>query len=78
MAVPAKKVNKQAAMTYTGLVGAFVLFALVGGYLAATTSGSWQTPFSWHPFLMTCGMISMMGVGALTKKLGGYENTKVR
>jgi hypothetical protein len=27
---------------------------------------------------MTCGMVTSMGVGALTKKLGGYENTKVR
>jgi hypothetical protein len=27
---------------------------------------------------MTCGMVGSAGIGALTKKLGGYTNTKVR
>lgn len=39
-------------------------------------AGEWRF-FSWHPLLMTVGMVGCMGVGAVTKKLGGYENTKV-
>ena len=30
-----------------------------------------------HPFLMTVGFVGFMGVGAVTKKLGGYTNTKL-
>ena len=45
--------------------------------MAATVGGGWKSPFSWHPFLMTAGMVSFMGIGAMTKKLGGYDNTKV-
>lgn len=40
-------------------------------------TGKWRF-FSWHPFLMTIGMIGVMGISAATKKLGGYTNTKVR
>jgi Eukaryotic cytochrome b561 len=47
------------------------------GYLAATRpNGRWRNPFSWHPFLMTVGMVGCMGCAAVTKKMGGYQNTK--
>lgn len=36
----------------------------------------WRS-FSWHPMLMTCGMVGMIGAASVTKKLGGYTNTKV-
>lgn len=39
-------------------------------------TGKWRF-FSWHPLLMTIGMVGLMGIGAITKKLGGYTNTKV-
>jgi hypothetical protein len=70
--------GKPSPMTYVSIVGSLVLFGLAGGYMVATQpSGGWQQPFSWHPFLMTVGMVSFMGIGAMTKKLGGYDNTKV-
>ena len=40
--------------------------------------GAGWRAFSWHPMLMTCGMVGMVGSAAVTKKLGGYTNTKVR
>lgn len=33
--------------------------------------------FSWHPFFMTTGFISLAGNAALIKKIGGYKNTKM-
>ena len=54
-----------------------VLFSVAMGYMAGIQPvGEWRF-FSWHPFLMTLGMVGFMGVGAVTKKLGGYDNTKV-
>ena len=32
--------------------------------------------FSFHPFFMTAGFITLAGNAALIKKIGGYENTK--
>mmetsp|Transcript_23805 Transcript_23805/g.33290 ORF Transcript_23805/g.33290 Transcript_23805/m.33290 type:complete len:201 (-) Transcript_23805:443-1045(-) len=62
---------------YGGMVAIFVLFSLGAGYKVATLStGAW-TQFSWHPFLMTSGMVGMMGISAITKKRGGYLNTKM-
>jgi hypothetical protein len=54
------------------------VYSLIAGYYAGTKgfTSDW-TYFSWHPFLMTSGMVGMVGTGAMTKKLGGYENTKV-
>ena len=47
------------------------------GYMAGIQPiGEWRF-FSWHPFLMTAGMVGMAGIGAVTKKMGGYDNTKV-
>lgn len=55
----------------------FFLYSLAVGYYAAIRpSGQWRNPFSWHPFLMTAGMIGCMGIATITKKLGGYTNTK--
>jgi hypothetical protein len=69
--------NKPSSGTYNALVVAFLLYSVIVGYYAATRpSGIFQTPFSWHPLLMTCGMIGCMGIAALTKKMGGYTNTK--
>jgi hypothetical protein len=55
----------------TLLTLAFLVYALGAGYHAATRpNGQWRSPFSWHPFLMTFGMIGCMGIAAVTKKLG--------
>lgn len=64
---------------YTALFSVLMLSSLGGGYLAALQpSGTGWRFFSWHPFLMSVGMIGFGGIGAITKKLGGYKNTKVR
>ena len=58
-------------------IAIFAIYSLGVGYYAATRpSGQWRSPFSWHPFLMTVGMIGCMGIAAITKKMGGYTNTK--
>ena len=63
---------------HKALVGAFVAFTAIAGYMAATQpSGAGWRLFSWHPFLMVSGFVGMMGSAAVTKKLGGYKNTKV-
>lgn len=54
----------------------FVLYSVGLGYYVARPGGQWKNPFSWHPFLMTVGMIGCFGVATITKKLGGYVNTK--
>ena len=62
--------------THKNLVAAFLAFTAIMGYMAATSGGGWSF-FSYHPFLMVTGFIGMMGSAAVTKKLGGYTNTKV-
>jgi hypothetical protein len=63
---------------YTFLVATFLAYSIgVGYYVSTRPRGKWRSPFSYHPFLMTIGMIGMMGIGAITKKLGGYTNTKM-
>jgi hypothetical protein len=63
---------------YQTLVGTFVLYALIVGYtVAVQPSGAGWRFFSWHPFLMILGFVAMMGTSAVTKKLGGYKNTKL-
>jgi hypothetical protein len=61
------------------LFAALAIVSLGCGYMAATQppDAGWRF-FSWHPFLMTTGMVGLTGVSAVTKKLGGYTNTKVR
>ena len=69
--------QKPSDMQYWTLVVILVAFSLVGGYTAGIQpAGEWRF-FSWHPFLMTSGMVALAGVGAVTKKMGGYANTKV-
>jgi hypothetical protein len=59
------------------LVLAFLVYSLGVGYYAATRpNGSFRSPFSWHPLLMICGLVGCTGIAAITKKLGGYTNTK--
>ncbi len=65
-------------MQYNSLVGAYILYTLIVGYtVAVQPSGAGWRFFSWHPFLMVTGFIGMMGISAITKKLGGYKNTKI-
>ncbi len=60
------------------LIGALFAFTVIVGLTVATQpSGAGWRFFSWHPFLMVSGFIGMMGSAAITKKLGGYANTKV-
>jgi hypothetical protein len=63
---------------YELLVAAFAIFAVAGGYIAGIQPINQWRFFSWHPFLMTTGMVGLAGIGAITKKLGGYTNTKVQ
>jgi hypothetical protein len=54
-----------------------MIYSLIGGYFAGIQPiGQWRL-FSFHPMLMTIGMIGHFGIAAITKKLGGYTNTKV-
>jgi hypothetical protein len=70
--------SKPSILRYQTTVAALVIFSLAGGYYAGTAArGEWSF-FAWHPMLMTCGMVGLAGIGAMTKKLGGYNNTKVR
>lgn len=63
---------------YRLLVLTFLVYSIYAGWYASTRpKGKWKSPFSWHPFLMTTGMTGSMGIAAITKKLGGYTNTKL-
>jgi hypothetical protein len=69
--------SKPSPTQYAILVSALLAFSVGGGYFAGSQpAGTWRY-FSWHPFLMTCGMVGFAGIGAVTKKLGGYSNTKI-
>ena len=48
----------------------------LGYYAGIQPITKWRF-FSWHPLLLTLGMIAIPGIGAVTKKMGGYTNTKV-
>lgn len=63
---------------YVALLALLSGHSLFGGYYAATRpEGAGWRFFSWHPMLMMVGMVGMMGAAALTKKRGGYKNTKL-
>mmetsp|Transcript_10193 Transcript_10193/g.27952 ORF Transcript_10193/g.27952 Transcript_10193/m.27952 type:complete len:194 (-) Transcript_10193:2258-2839(-) len=68
--------NKPSAQKYNLLCAAYVAYGLGVGYYAGMQPINEWRYFSWHPFLMTSGMVMMMGIAAMTKKLGGYSNTK--
>lgn len=60
------------------LVSCFIVFTIAQGYMASVMPwGAGWRYFSWHPFLMTTGFVGMMGSAVVTKKLGGYTNTKL-
>jgi len=61
-----------------GIIAAYILYGLGCGYMAATQpiGAGWRL-FSYHPFLMTLGMITCLGSASIIKKLGGYYNTKM-
>jgi hypothetical protein len=57
---------------------AFALYTLIVGRMISTQpEGAKWSFFSWHPFLMVTGFIGLMGISSVTKKLGGYTNTKL-
>eukprot|EP00565_Helicotheca_tamesis_P009630 CAMPEP_0185729780 /NCGR_PEP_ID=MMETSP1171-20130828/7238_1 /TAXON_ID=374046 /ORGANISM="Helicotheca tamensis, Strain CCMP826" /LENGTH=187 /DNA_ID=CAMNT_0028398695 /DNA_START=105 /DNA_END=668 /DNA_ORIENTATION=- len=63
---------------YTITLLCVVIFSLASGYMAATRpEGAGWRYFSYHPFLMISGFVGMMTSSAITKKLGGYTNTKL-
>ena len=70
--------NKPSETSYRLIVITFLAYSLFAGwYISTRPKGKWKSPFSWHPFLMTLGMTGSMGIAAVTKKLGGYTNTKI-
>lgn len=74
----APKMGPISSGKYASLVALLSGHALFGGYYAATRpEGAGWRFFSWHPMLMMTGMVGMMGAAALTKKRGGYANTKL-
>lgn len=59
------------------LLTSYIVFSLGAGYMAGVQpSGAGWRDFSWHPFLMTCAFVGAFGAAAVTKKRGGYTNTK--
>ena len=70
--------NIKMSWRYRVLIASFIIHSAVMGWYVSSRpgNGKWTSPFSWHPFLMTFGMVGSMGMGAITKKLGGYANTK--
>jgi hypothetical protein len=62
---------------YTTLCICLVLYSIIAGYMAGIQPINKFRYFSYHPLLMTLGMIGSMSIGTITKKLGGYANTKV-
>ncbi len=75
---PNNSANMVQSSNYRAHVGLTLVFALFAGYKAAVQpEGAGWRFFSYHPFLMVFGFVGMMGASALTKKLGGYTNTKL-
>lgn len=71
------KSYKPSSYEHIALVIIFILYGIGMGFYAGTQPiGQWRF-FSWHPLLMTIGMIALPGIAAVTKKLGGYTNTKI-
>eukprot|EP00527_Entomoneis_sp_CCMP2396_P009473 CAMPEP_0198139248 /NCGR_PEP_ID=MMETSP1443-20131203/2599_1 /TAXON_ID=186043 /ORGANISM="Entomoneis sp., Strain CCMP2396" /LENGTH=199 /DNA_ID=CAMNT_0043801329 /DNA_START=67 /DNA_END=666 /DNA_ORIENTATION=- len=68
---------KPSKSQYWFLVTSFVLFGVVAGaYAGMQPMNAWRF-FSWHPFLMTLGAVTLPGIAAVTKKMNGYTNTKL-
>ena len=63
---------------YLVVMVSLLAYSVGGGYWAGIQpNGVGWRAFSWHPMLMTSGMVGMIGAAAVTKKLGGYTNTKL-
>ena len=71
--------NKPTPQTYRILLILLTVTSLLCGYYASTRpkSAGFRLPFSLHPLLMTLGYVGLMGSAHLTKKMGGYANTKL-
>ena len=69
------KVIKQ---NYFAICSCLLVYSIMAGYVAGIQPTNEFRYFSYHPLLMTCGMVGTMSIGAVTKKIGGYMNTKVR
>jgi len=70
-------VDATVKLNYNSIILCYVISSIGMSFLAAIApKGKW-TFFSWHPFLMTIGFYGLMGSAAVTKKLGGYSNTKL-
>lgn len=63
---------------YFALCSCLIVYSIMAGYVAGIQPTNKFRYFSYHPLLMTCGMIGTMSISAITKKIGGYMNTKVR
>jgi hypothetical protein len=68
---------KESPKLYAFLVGALLVTSIVGGYKAGVQPTNEWRFFSWHPLLMNIGFVGLAGIGAITKKLGGYANTHI-
>jgi len=53
--------TKPGPARYASLVAALSLYALAGGYYAGIQPANQWRYFSWHPFLMTLGMVGFAG-----------------
>jgi hypothetical protein len=73
---PRQKPTGLTASGYWATVAFALVYSLAGGYFAGIQPTSQWRYFSWHPLLMTLGMVGLTSIGAMTKKLGGYVNTK--
>ena len=63
---------------YYAICSCLILYSIMAGYVAGIQPTNQFRYFSYHPLLMTCGMVGTMSIGTITKKIGGYANTKVR
>jgi Eukaryotic cytochrome b561 len=79
MSTSSSQPYKPSPTMYRTLVTALLLYSVGVGYWVAVVKQNykWKDPFSYHPFFMTIGFVGCMGIGAVTKKLGGYTNTKL-
>ena len=64
---------------YRATLASLLSYAALGGYYGGTrpAGAGFRSPFSYHPLLMMVGFVGLMGSAHLTKKLGGYANTKI-
>lgn len=62
---------------YYAICSCLILYSIMAGYVAGIQPTDQFRYFSYHPLLMTCGMVGTMSIGTITKKIGGYANTKV-